>query len=1027
MRAFRLATLAVLVGLASPVPASVTGTAPPLGLRPHDPERHAFVHARIVIAPGTAIDDGLLLTEGERVAYAGPMRTPPAGAAVHDLAGKTIYPGFIDPYTEYGLPPSAPAPAPEKPSAPRYEAERQGPSAWNEAIHAEIRWADRFVPNPEQAKPYLERGVTAVGAVRLDGIFRGRGFAATLAARPPNETLLVADGPQFLSFDKGSSRQAYPSSLMGSIALIRQTLLDARWYRQAHDAYALDPNQPRPEFNSALEALTEPAPSYVFETTDELMLLRAARLAAEFGLAAVFVGSGYEYRQADAIAALGRPLILPVSLPPVPPVAAAEDARDVTLAQLRHWERAPRNAAELARRGVRFAFTAHGLRKEERFWDNLRKIVRAGLAEEAALAALTTVPAEILGIDGVAGTLEPGRRADFVIAGGDPFRDEVPFHEVWIGGRRARRIVPLDQRDFRGRYRLVAGGRDLTLEIGGRPTKPSGTLSWEGAETPAKLRELRLEPKRLFFAAAVEPLGGVLRVVLDARREPPVASVTLPDGTTESAGITPLEEEPDTAGEREAEPSSEETPLVSRLTQPPVAFGLERLPEPETVLIRHATLWTMSDRGTLEDADILLDKGRIARIGRGLRPPRGARVIDGRGRHVTPGIVDAHSHIAVSRGVNEGSHSVTAEVRIADVLNPYDISIYRALAGGVTTALVLHGSANAIGGQSQVIKLRWGRPAEDLKFAAAAPTIKFALGENVKQSNWGDRFRTRYPQTRMGVEAVMRDALLAARRYQEQWRRYRALPEKKRRRTVPPRRDLQLEALAEVLDGKRLVHAHSYVQSEILMLMRLAEEFGFRIGTFTHVLEGYKVAPEIAAHGAGGSTFSDWWAYKFEVYEAIPHNACLMHRRGVVTSINSDSPETMRRLPVEAAKTVMYCGLSPEEALAMVTIAPARQLRVDDRIGSLEEGKDADVVVWNGNPLSVYSRVETTFVDGMELFSRERDLAERRKIRAEREALIQKALRAGAPARQGKGRRETGPEEEPEWHCDDVVDVWHAR
>ncbi len=412
---------------------------------------------------------------------------------------------------------------------------------------------------------------------------------------------------------------------------------------------------------------------------------------------------------------------------------------------------------------------------------------------------------------------------------------------------------------------------------------------------------------------------------------------------------------------------------------------------PETILFRGAVVWTMGPQGILEGADVLVREGRIARVGRGLRAPEDALVVEAGGRHLTPGLIDAHSHTAVDGGVNEGSNNVTAEVRIEDVLDPDDVAIYRQLAGGLTTANVLHGSANSIGGQNAVIKLRWGAGAGDLLFEGAPPGIKFALGENPKRSNLrGPGGEARFPATRMGVAASIREAFLAARKYRRQWRDYEALSEREKSRREPPRRDLQLDPLVEVLEGERLVHAHCYRQDEILMLLRLAEEFGFRIATLQHVLEGYKVADEIAAHGAGASTFSDWWAYKAEAYDATPYNGALMSRRGVLVSFHSDSSELARRMNLEAAKAVKYGGLTETEALALVTINPARQLRIDDRVGSIEEGKDADLALWSGHPLSTYSTCEQTWVDGIKKFDRSEDLASREGAEAERAALIEK-------------------------------------
>lgn len=442
----------------------------------------------------------------------------------------------------------------------------------------------------------------------------------------------------------------------------------------------------------------------------------------------------------------------------------------------------------------------------------------------------------------------------------------------------------------------------------------------------------------------------------------------------------------------------------------PPALGAGHEGTAPAVIFRGATIWTMGTAGVLHDADLLVVNGKVAGVGQGLEAPSGATVIDAAGKHITPGLLDAHSHAAVDGPVNEGSHNVTAEVRIADVLDPDDIAIYRQLAGGLTTANLLHGSANSIGGQNAVIKLRWGSPAAGLLIPQAPPGIKFALGENPKRSN----FRVpggppRYPATRMGVAASIREALLQARDYAREWEEYEALEEEGKSRREPPRRDHQMDALVEVLDGERMVHSHCYRQDEILMLIRLAEEFGITISTFQHVLEGYKVADEIAAHGAGASTFSDWWAYKAEAFDAIPHNGALMARRGVLVSFNSDSSELARRMNLEAAKAVKYGGLSEEEALALVTINPARQLGIDRWVGSLEEGKDADVALWSGHPLSTYSICEQTWVDGRRLFHRREDLAARDSLAEERADLLERVRSYGEDEKEEESGKE--PEE----------------
>jgi imidazolonepropionase-like amidohydrolase len=456
--------------------------------------------------------------------------------------------------------------------------------------------------------------------------------------------------------------------------------------------------------------------------------------------------------------------------------------------------------------------------------------------------------------------------------------------------------------------------------------------------------------------------------------------------------------------------------LAALLPPPPAALALgdpsgwnNPVPEqPEVLLVRNATLWTQGPMGRLE-GDLLVRRGKISAVGARLEIPIGALVIDGSGRHLTPGIIDAHSHTAIAGGVNEGTRSCTAEVRIADVLDSEDVNLYRQLAGGVTAANLLHGSANAIGGQSAVIKLRWGAPPDGLLFEGAPAGIKLALGENPKQSNWNVEER-RFPQTRSGVEETIRERFTAARAYRDQWQEHRAAARRDPHR-VPPRRDLQLEALVEILEGQRLVHAHSYRADEILMLIALAEEQGFRIGTFQHVLEGYKVADEIARHGAGASTFSDWWGFKFEVLDAIPHNAALMTHRGVLVSLNSDSDELARRLNVEAAKAVRYGGLGEEEALALVTSHPARQLGIAARVGTLEVGKDADFVIWSGHPLDGLTVAEQTWIDGRKYFDHEDDRVRRQALEAEREALLAKVraeLDRGKPAESAEEGPESG-------------------
>ena len=431
-------------------------------------------------------------------------------------------------------------------------------------------------------------------------------------------------------------------------------------------------------------------------------------------------------------------------------------------------------------------------------------------------------------------------------------------------------------------------------------------------------------------------------------------------------------------------PKKTEKTLVSQSSVwlPFQDFGNIQIPITKNYLIKNATVWTNEKEGILSNTDVLISEGIIKKIGANLKMEN-AEVIEANGKHLTSGIIDEHSHIAISGGVNEGTQASSAEVRIQDVVNPDDINIFRQLAGGVVGAQLLHGSANPIGGQSAIIKFRWGKSAEEMIFAEAPGFIKFALGENVKQSNWGDNNVTRFPQTRMGVEQVYYDYFIKAEEY-----------DNNKKKSSLYRKDLELEALAEILKSKRFISCHSYVQSEINMLMKVADSLKFKVNTFTHILEGYKVADKMKQHGVSASTFSDWWAYKFEVIDAIPYNAAILNKVGINTCINSDDAEMARRLNQEAAKAIKYGQLSEEEAWKLVTLNPAKALHVDKQTGSIKIGKSADLALWSGNPLSIYSSCEKTWVDGVLYFGRVNYPKQVEFNNQERNRIIQKMLQA---------------------------------
>ncbi|WP_412499039.1 amidohydrolase family protein [Shewanella indica] len=1000
-------------------------------LTDNTPRLTALTHAKLILSPGKQLDNATLLIENNRIKQVISNNEIPQNAYKIDLNGYTIYPGFIDPFAEYGLEYSESAAAIE---APVYQIKSKGAVAANGAIHAEKEWFTYVLPDNKTASNWISNGFTSVQSAHLDGIFRGVGVSLSLADKKSNQVIYRPRSRHFMAFDKGNSPQDYPNSLMGSIALIRQTLSDANWYNQNKKNAAGREGLLSPEFNTALERLHDiKTRGVIFDTRNLNNQLRAAKLLSQSDIQPILLGNGQEYARVKELLEYRPVLILPLNFPAAPQVSDEDYAREVPLNILRHWERAPSNPAVLAANNIPFSFTQYGM-DGKAFWPRLRMALQAGLDEEAALAALTTQAAAAAGIEDLVGKLAPGYMADLVIAKGNLFQDG-EIISVWLQGEEQKLMPPGYQ--WQGSYRLHLAELELDLELQLSQQKPRtlrGSLS--SGDQQVELAHLTTDSKRLSFSANLQDagIGGISRITLWQDDEGLQGRLLHADGAiTQLAGSrlphAPLTAE--TAEETKASAaavnsqsktiSKTEPEYLSRLTSPLQAYGRSEQPGTEKLHIRNVTLWTSSEAGIIGNSDLILANGKIAKIGTNLSTPSGYQVIEGAGMHLTAGIIDEHSHIAVNGGLNEMSDAITSEVQIADVLNPDDIAIYRSLAGGVTTANLLHGSANPIGGQSQVIQLRWGESAENLKFTQAHQGIKFALGENVKQSNWGERYTRRFPQSRMGVKALMSDAFNAARDYKDAQAQYAELRSREKRKQLSPRPDYRLQAIAQVLNGERDVHIHSYVQSEILMFLRLAEAYDFKVTAFTHVLEGYKLAPELAAHGAGASTFADWWAYKFEVYDAIPQNACLMMNAGVLTSINSDDFEMQRRLNQEAAKSVKYCDMSQEDAWKMVTINPAKQLGIDAITGSIEEGKQADLVLWDANPLSVYAKSQAVWIGGKRYFDRAEDKQMTQAIVSERQALIQKILGSDPARLQGETTSEII---EPLWQCDTQFNAW---
>jgi imidazolonepropionase-like amidohydrolase len=705
----------------------------------------------------------------------------------------------------------------------------------------------------------------------------------------------------------------------------------------------------------------------------------------------------------------------------------------VSLTELKHWEMAPFNPALLHKSGIQFAFTSRGLKSPDLLFEAVRKAIDAGLPEQEALKALTTLPAEMVGIGHLVGSIEVGKVANILVSDQPIFDESARLFEHWVQGER---FVLIDQStpDLSGHYDVRMQGQLMLMEVSGKPGKhqtrlriatlkadSSGVMQPDTLDVPAKLQQegtiltLAIGPKENFVDGVWRFSGYVKGDQWELQGE---------DREGTHVELRASKTQPLTNKEREkkARQSLEKGDII----YPFMAYGWTKQPVQETLWIRHATLWTCEAEGVIEDGELLVSGGKILAVGKQIDPKKilgkqggVVKEIDATGMHISPGIIDEHSHIAISRGVNEWTETSSAEVSIGSVVDSEDIDIYRQLSGGVTAAQLLHGSANPIGGQSAIIKLRWGLSPGEMLIEGAAPFIKFALGENVKQSNSGEDYTSRFPQTRMGVEQVYYDMFIRALEYEQEWDEYEALLKDKKRAStaVPPRKDLELEVLLQILKKERFISCHSYRQDEINMLMHVADSLGFTLNTFTHILEGYKVADKMAEHGAGASSFSDWWAYKYEVKDAIPYNGAILWEHGITTAFNSDDAEMARRLNQEAAKAVKYGGVPEEEALKFVTLNPAKLLHLDARMGSLKAGKDADFVIWNAPPLSIYAVVQQTYVDGRCYFDRNVDSELRASIRAERARLIQKML--DEPA---EGKEKPKEKVKHRYHCDSATE-----
>ena len=1174
-RACAFLTLAVT---AVPLTTLSAQQAPVVGMRPSDAARCAIVGAKVLVSPGVTLEKATILIRDGIIEAIGAEIATPAGYRVFDGAGKTVFAGFIESALVIDSTDAQSA------------ALRAVGAHWNQNVTPEVSGTALIIPDAT-LESLRAQGFTIARLLPEDGIFRGssdlrllaktservlarelggvtvqlvgpvtRDFSQFMGQTPVTPGVSTPSNP-FAPGARGDRDSRFPSSLMGSYALMRQTFMDAAWRRDclaANTATTL----PVEDQNAldALQPLLAGTHGIIIDASDELEAARMMRLAqAQAPNAPLTVlGSGLEFRGQQELVALAANMhaafIIPIEFPQAPDLVSPMASDSMSLRDLMTWRYAPTNPKRLIEAGSTVVLSSHRMSDKSGFRRKLADAITHGLTKDQALAALTTTPAKLLGIDARAGTIEAGKLANLIIAAGDPFDAETKFEGIFVAG--APVMLPPDApvlaagsftvtaldttaKPLAKDLRIVLDPKDSSLKATWTPEAPAAdakpveaaavevakpaedvtkpATNNDAPASDAASAESKVEEKKDVAGSATAKRAGIsdgrawgmfdgapfgfegeirvslagtgatatmtietatgaraafalVRVVEEAKKDDtktdaktdaknddvkkddaaPAAVIvdannpsepTTQDTKTSDAAVTDDNATPSPNADRpardqrggrgmrgqrggdgnapskigeagkngeasdEKKPDERETLWKDVLPFPFGEYGRIEKPLAGTVVVKDATVWTLGAQGIIKDGDMLIRDGKIIEVALDIAVPEGATVIDGKGKHITPGLIDCHSHTGISGGVNEGSQSCTAEVWIGDCIDPTDINWYRQLAGGLVAVNQLHGSANPIGGRNSVVKIRWGEGAEAFRFEGAPSGIKFALGENVTRSS------SRYPSSRMGVKTFLQDSFLAAREYRARQVAYAAAPVATR--GLPPRTDLELETLAEILEGSRLVHCHSYRQDEILMLLRTAEQFGFRVATLQHVLEGYKLAGEIAKHGAGASSFSDWWAYKVEVMDAIPWNGALMHKAGVLVSFNSDSDELARRLNMEAAKAVRYGGLSPEEALKLVTLNPAKQLKIDARTGSLEVGKDADFVLWSGDPLSAFTHCDETWIDGARRYSRIEDDAVHAQVIRTRGELIAKATtasdRAGAGARAGGGGAAGGP------------------
>jgi len=971
----------------------------------------AVVGGRVVVAPGQIIEGGTLVLRNGLVIAVGKDVSIPADAEIIDAKGLVVHAGFIDAGTGDLLDPDRkPKNVPgRKVDFSRYVLAATRP---DNRLHITPEFVSGGALKLDAAKLDVARkaGFTSLHVLPSGRIASGLGALASVSGAPARESLLR--DVTFAEFQLFAPRgSAYPATLMGATAHLRQTFLDAERHALRWKLYEGKTNGvARPPIDATYSALNDVLAGrrralFLAETRDDIH--RALEFSASHKLKPVLWGVKEAHRAVDRLEKSKIDLVMAIDFGAEPKVKVpkadgkltGDDLVPVRVQQYRlnRWRERVAGLAELNRRKVRFAITSRGLKSASEIAGNLRQAIKAGLPRDAALAAVTTDAAAVLGIDDRLGSLAVGKLAHVVIRTGPFDHEQAKVRYVFVDGRKfeyntdAKPVAPPEKKqspaaDLAGKWQLVieaaTGKLPATLELVQTGTKLTGSFTSEQGN--GRVASGTVKDGAAAFTVEIGAGAQTIRLTFSGKLEKDKLAGELKSAFGAVTKWSAVREKPQAApkpknpvqltlsdDDKPKKPAVDVSKVVIPKNEQPTELESDRLKRPfrtgGDVLIRNATVLTATGK-TLPATSILVRKGKIAAIGKDLKPDKDMRVVDATGRFVMPGIIDTHSHIMITGGINEATLSIVPEVSVRDIINTADTSEYRALAGGVTTARILHGSANVIGGQDAVVKLKYGTTAKNHILHDAPQGVKFALGENVKYT------RTRFPNTRLGVEATLNRAFFESIDYRRQWQEYDKLLAAQKGKAdglLPPRRDLRLEALADIVNHKKFIHSHCYRADEILMLLRVASNLGIRVWSLQHVLEGYKIAPEIVEHGASCSTFADWWAYKVEAYDATPYNAALLKEAGANIVIKSDDWELIRHLYLEAAKTVRYGNMSPDHALQTITLNSARELGLNDRIGSIEVGKEADLAVFSGHPLNAFSRCEMTFIEGELYFSRE--------------------------------------------------------